>query len=82
MRIAIRIAVSREMLAAGEHTLLLQRSHEDERGSRHTLMALADARSPMTGLAGLLWMSSTGAKLKLTPSEASSMPIARPTAAA
>ena len=29
-------------------------------------------RGPMTGFAGLLWMSSTGAKSRFTPSEASS----------
>ena len=33
----------------------------------------------MTGLFGLLSMSSTGAKFRFTPSEASSVPMAPPT---
>jgi hypothetical protein len=42
----------------------------------------AKARGPMTGLAGLESTSTTGAKSRLMPSEASSRPIAAPTAAA
>ena len=39
-------------------------------------------RAAMTGLTGLLSMSSTGAKFKFTPSEASSIPMAPPTPSA
>ena len=40
------------------------------------------ARSPITGFAGLLLMSRTGAKLRLRPSDASSLPIPSPTSRA
>ena len=43
--------------------------------------AVPNARLPITGLAGLVCTSSTGAKFQPTPTAASSSPSARPTAA-
>ena len=70
-----------KVLAAADQSRAAQAAPERQRLRRDRLGAVPNARLPITGFAGLVCTSSTGAKSHPTPSAASSSPSARPTAA-
>ena len=79
VRVGVRVAVAGKVLAAGQNARILLKPAHGRRAQRGDEQGSSPyARSPMTGLCGLLLTSRTGAKSQLKPSRSALRPSREP----